>query len=189
MLHRLVLAPADWPAWGAEGVLQTQPADDLPRPLYRPERSAAGDVAGVDYAMLIKTYEAEVAGFARYSSPAVMSCHTSVEVGNPERKHVSTSYIERQNLTMRMQMRRFTRLTNGFSKKIENHKHAIALHYFNYNFCRVHQTVKAPPAMAAGITDHVWELSEPVALLEAEENKAIDGGSMKRGKYRSKNSA
>ncbi len=84
-------------------------------------------------------------------------------------KHASTttSYVERQNLTMRMHMRRFTRLTNAFSKKIENHGHAIALHYMHYNFCRVHQTLRVTPAMEAGIADHVWTIEEVVALLEA----------------------
>jgi len=142
----------------------------------------------IDYAMLIKEYATERAGFARYSPPSVVACHTNVEIGNPESKHINTSYIERQNLTMRMQMRRFTRLTNAFSKKIENHKHAIALHYMNYNWCRIHQMLRVTPAMEAGLTDHVWELSEIAALLEAEEQKAIDGGAMKRGKYQVKNS-
>jgi hypothetical protein len=80
-------------------------------------------------------------------------------------KHVSTSYVERQSLTMRMSMRRFTRLTNAFSKKVENHTHAIALHFMHYNFARVHQTLRVTPAMAAGVTDHVWEIEEIVALL------------------------
>lgn len=78
---------------------------------------------------------------------------------------MSTSYVERQNLTMRMHMRRFTRLTNGFSKKVENHAHSVALHYMFYNFCRVHQTLRVTPAMEAGITDHVWSLEELCALL------------------------
>jgi hypothetical protein len=86
--------------------------------------------------------------------------------GDPERKHVSTSYVERQNLTIRMSMRRFTRLTNAFSKKAENHAHAVALHYMHYNFARVHQTLRVTPAMEAGLSDHVWELEEIVALLD-----------------------
>ena len=86
--------------------------------------------------------------------------------GKPEFKHVSTSFMERQNLTMRMQMRRFTRLTNGFSKKIENHEAAIALHYMYYNFGRIHQTLRCTPAMAAGVSNHVWEIEEIVALLD-----------------------
>lgn len=86
--------------------------------------------------------------------------------GNPDPKHVSTSYVERQNLTMRMHMRRFTRLTNAFSKKLEHHIAAISLHFMYYNFVRVHQTLRVTPAMAAGVTDRVWEMSDIVELLE-----------------------
>jgi hypothetical protein len=85
--------------------------------------------------------------------------------GNPDVKLVSTSFVERQNLTIRMSNRRFTRLTNAFSKKLENHKLALALHFMNYNFCRIHQTLRCTPAMEAGITDHVWSLEEIVDLL------------------------
>jgi len=85
--------------------------------------------------------------------------------GNPDPKHVSTSFVERQNLTMRMHMRRFTRLTNAFSKKVENHRHSVALHYMFYNFCRMHQTLRITPAMEAGLTDHVWTLEELCALM------------------------
>ena len=87
--------------------------------------------------------------------------------GNPDPKHVSTSHIERQNLTMRMQMRRFTRLTNAFSKRVEPHAAAIAIHYMHYNFCRIHQTLRVTPAMEAGISGHVWSMSELLSLLEA----------------------
>ena len=97
-------------------------------------------------------------------------------MGKPDPKHVSTSYVERQNLTMRMNMRRLTRLTNGFSKKIENHRHGLALHYMYYNFVRKHQTltkarggIHTTPAMAAGVADHMWTLEEVVGLLEAKE--------------------
>jgi len=86
--------------------------------------------------------------------------------GNPDPKHVSTSYVERQNLTMRMHMRRFTRLTNGFSKKLANHIAAISLHFMHYNFVRIHQTLRITPAMAAGVTDHVWEITDIIRLLE-----------------------
>ena len=86
-------------------------------------------------------------------------------MGSPDQKHISTSFVERQNLTMRMAMRRFTRLTNGFSKKLQNHEHAIALHSMHYNFARVHQTLRVTPAMEAGVTDHVWSLDEIIALL------------------------
>ncbi|MBV9240596.1 MAG: IS1 family transposase, partial [Acidobacteria bacterium] len=86
-------------------------------------------------------------------------------------KDISTSYIERQNLTMRMSMRRFTRLTNGFSKKVENHAHAIALHYMYYNFCRIHKSLRCTPAMAAGVTSKLWEIDDIIALLPAMESK------------------
>lgn len=86
-------------------------------------------------------------------------------IGDPDPKHVSTSYVERQNLTMRMSMRRFTRLTNAFSKKVENHGHAVALHFMHYNFCRVHKTLRVTPAMEAGLADHVWSLDELVGLI------------------------
>jgi hypothetical protein len=86
-------------------------------------------------------------------------------IGDPDPAHVSTSYVERQNLTMRMSMRRFTRLTNGFSKKVENHAHAVALHFMYYNFCRVHQTLRVTPAMEAKLADHIWTVGELIALL------------------------
>jgi hypothetical protein len=86
-------------------------------------------------------------------------------MGDPDPAHVSTSYVERQNLTMRMSMRRFTRLTNGFSKKAENHCHAVALHYMYYNYCRVHQTLRVTPAMEAGLADRIWTIGDLIALL------------------------
>jgi hypothetical protein len=119
----------------------------------------------IDYAMLQKIYGAERAGEARYSPAQCMGARKAVISGSPDRHHVSTSHTERQNLTMRMQMRRFTRLTNAFSKKIENHEAAIALHYMHYNFARVHQTLRVTPAMESGISDHVWSLEEIVNLL------------------------
>ena len=92
----------------------------------------------------------------RYSPGECVGIRKEYVEGDPDPKHVSTSYVERQNLTMRMSMRRFTRLTNAFSKKLENHAHAVALHYMHYNFCRLHQTIKVTPAMEAGITEHLW---------------------------------
>jgi len=86
--------------------------------------------------------------------------------GNPDPKHVSTSYVERQNLTMRMGMRRFTRLTNAFSKKVENLGYAVALHFMHYNFVRIHQSLRCTPAMAAGVSDHLWEIEDIVKLLD-----------------------
>ena len=101
----------------------------------------------------------------RYSPARCIGCDMKVVSGNPDPKHVSTSFVERQNLTMRMQMRRFTRLTNGFSKKVDNHRHMVALHYMHYNFCRVHQTLRVTPAMQAGLSDHIWSVEELVALM------------------------
>ncbi len=94
-----------------------------------------------------------------------MGARKAIISGNPDHSHVSTSYTERQNLTMRMSMRRFTGLTNGFLKKLENHEHALALYFMYYNFCRIHQTLRVTPAMEAGVTDHVWSLDKLIALL------------------------
>jgi hypothetical protein len=122
--------------------------------------------ADIDYAMLQKIYGVEQQlGEVRYSPAQCMGARRAVISGTPDFKHVSTSMVERQNLTMRMSMRRFTRLTNAFSKKVENHEHSVAIHYINYNFSRIHQTLRVTPAMEAGITDHVWELEEIVGLL------------------------
>jgi hypothetical protein len=102
----------------------------------------------------------------RYSPAQCMGARKAVINGDPVYQHVSTSYVERQNLTMRMGMRRFTRLTNGFSKKVENHECAIALHFMHYNFCRIHQTLRVTPAMEAGVADHVWSLEEIISLMD-----------------------
>jgi len=118
----------------------------------------------VDYAMLVKMYGSDREAEATYSSAECIGCRTAVICGSPNPRHVSTSYVERQNLTMRMQMRRFTRLTNAFSKKVANHEAAIALHYMHYNFWRIHQTLRVTPAMEAGVTDHVWSLEEVTNL-------------------------
>lgn len=119
----------------------------------------------VDYAQLQKIYGAPTdAEMRRYSPAQCIGADMKVVSGNPDPKHVSTSYVERQNLTMRMGMRRFTRLTNGFSKKIDNHAFAVAIHFIHYNFARIHKTLRITPAMAAGLTDHVWSLEE-IALL------------------------
>ncbi len=105
-------------------------------------------------------------------------------IGSPDPDHISTSYVERQNLTMRMHMRRFTRLTNAFSKKLDNHANAIALHLAYYNFVRIHKTLKTTPAMAAGVADRLWEMSDLVAVVEAAERKPG-----KRGPYRKRATA
>lgn len=121
--------------------------------------------AAIDYAMIQKIYGASAEAETRYS-PAVCTGIKKFRVqGNPDPRHVSTSYVERQNLTMRMSMRRFTRLTNAFSKKLENHVAAVALHFMYYNFCRIHQTLRVTPAMAAGVTERVWGIEEIVGLL------------------------
>lgn len=129
--------------------------------------SAVEDTFGadIDYAMLTKVYGVDADGEKRYSPAKILSTTTEVITGDPDPKHISTSYIERQNLTMRMSMRRFTRLTNGFSKKVENHAAAVALYAMHYNFARIHQTLRVTPAMQAGVSDHVWSLAEIVALL------------------------
>ncbi len=120
----------------------------------------------VDYAQLIKVYGQEPKPEKRYSPAICLAAKPTPKVGNPNPRHISTSFVERQNLTMRMSMRRFTRLTNGFSKKVENHEAAIALHFMYYNFCRIHKSLRVTPAMEAGVSDHVWELEEVVALLK-----------------------
>lgn len=118
-----------------------------------------------DFAMLIKLYGNELHD-RRYSGGGeCVGIRTAVLSGNPDPAHISTSFVERQNLTMRMSMRRFTRLTNGFSKKIENHEAAIGLHFMHYNFCRVHKTLRVTPAMEAGLAGHIWTIEELVGLL------------------------
>ena len=109
----------------------------------------------------------------RYSPATCIGCEMKTVSGDPDPKHVSTSYVERHNLTMRMGMRRFTRLTNGFSKKIENHIAMVAIHAVYYNFGRIHKTLRITPAMAAGLSDHVWSLEELVGLLEQKAAGAI----------------
>jgi IS1 family transposase len=117
----------------------------------------------VDYAMLQKIYAG--GGDGRYSPAECIGCKKVEVTGAPDQAHISTSFVERQNLTMRMSMRRFTRLTNAFSRRAENHAAAVALYFTYYNFARVHQTLRVTPAMAAGIANHVWSVEEIVALL------------------------
>lgn len=116
--------------------------------------------ADVDYATLIKIYGNAPEGQRRYSPAVCTGARKDAVTGNPDPDHVNTSFVERQNLTMRMHMRRFTRLTNGFSKKVENHAHAVALHFMFYNFCRIHKTLRVTPAMQAGVSDRVWTLED-----------------------------
>jgi IS1 family transposase len=126
--------------------------------------------SNVDYAMLVKLYGEDRAGETRYSPAECIGTRTAEISGIPKREHISTSHVERHNLTMRMSMRRFARLTNAFSKKIENHIAGLSLYFMYYNFCRVHQTLRVTPAMEAGISDHVWSVEEVVALLDKKEN-------------------
>jgi IS1 family transposase len=124
--------------------------------------------ADIDYAMLVKIYGASSDNpDSRYSPATCIGCRTGILSGNPDSDHISTSFVERSNLSMRMGMRRFTRLTNAFSKKLENHGHMVALYFMHYNFCRVHKTLRVTPAMEAGITDHVWSFEELIALLDS----------------------
>ena len=125
--------------------------------------------ADVDYAQLVKLYGPTITAPGRYSPAQFMAAKKARIEGNPDPAHVSTSFVERHNLTMRMHMRRFTRLTNGFSKKLENHAHAVALHMMYYNFVRIHKTLRVTPAMAAGITDRLWDIGDIVKLIEAAE--------------------
>jgi|HubBroStandDraft_5_1064220.scaffolds.fasta_scaffold12892_2 IS1 family transposase len=140
------------------------------------EGAFGGDV---DYAMLVKVYGEAPEGQRRYS-PAVCTGAFGKRIeGRPDARHVSTSFAERQNLTMRMSIRRFTRLTNAFSKKLENHALSVALHYFNYNFCRIHKTLRVTPAMAAGVANRVMDMSDLAALIAAQEAPVA-----KRGPYK-----
>lgn len=127
---------------------------------------------GIDYAMLVKQYrEGSQSPERKYSPVEFVSAEKKRITGNPDKTHVSTSYVERQNLTMRMSMRRFTPLTNGFSKKVENHAAAIALHFMYYNFGRIPKTLRVTPAMQAGVSNHVWSLEEIAALVPKPEAK------------------
>ena len=125
----------------------------------------------IDYSMLIKIYGADPEKEKRYSPAKCIGCETRRIVGDPNPAHINTSYVERQNLTVRMTNRRFTRLTNAFSKKIENHIAAVALGYFAYNFIKIHRTLRVTPAMAAGVTDRLWDVEDLVAAWEGSERR------------------
>ena len=136
--------------------------------------------ADVDYAMLQKIYGPSPDGQRRYSPAECVGIQTRVIEGNPDPAHISTSYAERQNLTMRMSIRRFTRLTNAFSKKLENHAHAVALHYMHYNFVRIHKTLRMSPAMAAGVSDTLRDVEWIVSLIDARAPKPGPRGPYRR---------
>jgi IS1 family transposase len=128
-----------------------------------------------DYAMLIKIFATDYAGPGRYSPPKCIGTQTDIIKGNPDPSYINTSFAERQNLTMRMSMRRFTRLTNAFSKKFENHCHALALYFFWYNFCRVHKTLGVTPAVGAGITNRIHKMEDIVAVIDASQAPSVRG--------------
>lgn len=140
---------------------------------YRPYFQAVATVFGneVDYGIIRKLYGPDPGGEKRYSPPVCIGARKEIAIGNPEKKNIGTSFVERNNLTMRMQMRRFTRLTNAFSKKVENHAAAVSLHAMFYNFIRIHQTLKVTPAMAAEVTDRLWEIKDLVEMIESWETK------------------
>ena len=143
------------------------------RPYLEAVEGAFG--ADIDYAMLVKLYGTDPQDETRYSPSKVIGTRAEVVSGDPFPPMISTSYVERQNLTMRMSMRRFTRLTNGFSKKLENHMHAIALHYMYYNFARIHQTLRCAPAMEAGVSKKLWSIEDIVALADNPKYTRRDG--------------
>jgi IS1 family transposase len=142
---------------------RVQLTTDGHRPYLQAVEAAFG--IDIDYAMLQKIYGSDPGSETRYSPAVCIGCKAEDISGSPDPKHVSTSYVERQNLTMRMSMRRFTRLTNAFSKKLENHAAAVALYFMYYNFGRVHQTLRVTPAMEAGVAAHVWSIEEIVGLI------------------------
>jgi len=142
---------------------RVQLSSDGHKPYLKAVENAFG--ADIDYAIIQKLYGSDPNAEKRYSPAVCTGVTKQVVTGNPVDEDISTSYVERQNLTMRMCMRRFTRLTNGFSKKVANHEAAIALHFMHYNFSRIHKTLRVTPAMEAGISDHVWSLEELVGLI------------------------
>jgi IS1 family transposase len=152
---------------------------------FKPYLSAVQDAFGgdVDYAVLVKLYGTE-ATVGRFSPPRLIGAQSQKINGDPKPEGISTSYVERQNLTMRMSMRRFTRLTNAFSKKVENLAAAVSLHFAHYNLCRVHKTLGTTPAVAAGVTDHVWTLNELIGLLDAAERVPVRRGSYRKTRER-----
>lgn len=160
---------------------RVQPTTDGHKPYLEAVEEAFG--SDIDYAQLIKLYGTEPGDEKRYSPAKCIGVRGQRVTGDPDPAHISTSYIERQNLTMRMGMRRFTRLTNAFSKKIENLAHAVALHFLHYNFARPHMSLgnRTTPATAASLSDHVWTVAEIISLLDAAEAQEPPA---KRGPYK-----
>ncbi|MBI3794185.1 MAG: IS1 family transposase [Nitrospinae bacterium] len=157
---------------------RVQLTTDGHKPYLEPVEGAFGD--DIDYSMLVKIYGDSPSGEKRYSGQNVIGAKKTPISGNPNLQSVSTSFVERQNLNIRMGLRRFTRLTNGFSKKQENHCHALALYFMFYNFVRIHKTLKVTPAMSAGLTDRLRNIEDIDALIPDDEPK-------KRGAYKKKN--
>ena len=156
---------------------RVQLTSDGHSPYLRAIEEAFG--ADIDFAMLVKVYGESPESEKRYSPAVCLAAKPTPITGNPDPRHISTSFVERQNLTMRMSMRRFTRLTNAFSRKVENHAYAVAIHFMWYNFGRIHKTLRVTPAMAAGVTDHVWSLEE-IAELDVQAAPAVRGTYKKR---------
>ena len=145
---------------------RVQLTTDGHRPYLEAVESAFGE--DIDFAQLVKVYGSDPEAEKRYSPAKCLGCNMKTVTGTPNPKHVSTSYVERQNLTMRMSMKRFARLSNGFSRKLENHAATVALYFMYYNFARIHQTLRTTPAQAAGVTEKLWEIDDIVGLLEKE---------------------
>ena len=143
---------------------RVQLTSDGHRPYLRAVEEAFGD--DIDYAMLVKTYGEAAEPAGRYSPGVCIGAEKEPVMGSPNPDHISTSYVERQNLTMRMHMRRFTRLTNAFSTKVENHMHMVALHLMAYNFTRIHGSLRCSPAMAAGVSKTLWDVTDIVTVVE-----------------------
>ena len=145
---------------------------------WRPYKEAVADIFldDVDYAQLVKIYGEDPSAQAekRYSPAECIGAERRVLIGKPDKKHISTSYVERQNLNIRMGLRRFTRLTNAFSKKMQNHCHALAIYFMHYNFCRIHQTLRVSPAMAAGVSAKLWDMTDVVRMIDEYENAPRD---------------
>jgi IS1 family transposase len=148
---------------------RVQITSDGHRPYIEAVESAFG--SEVDFSILQKIYGSSLENETRYSPATCIGIDVRYISGNPDPKHVSTSFVERQNLSVRMSLRRYTRLTNAFSRKLENHAAAVALYYFAYNLIKIHGTLRCSPAMAAGVTNRLWDISDLVALLEAEERR------------------